>query len=467
MVNKVDKDDKISKSSAASIALWGIYYGFAMLFGTWFAFYDSYGLPTAAWNFITIQHVLILISAFVTGLLLRGRALKTAGRIASALLCLLLLLATVISELASNPIYAAALGITFGVMCYDVLYLFAFSLTPREKLLACVISNALLCAIGFIPAAYGRQSKEFFITVTVFAFITALTGIFAKPAYDRTPYAARPPKLSRALKGTIILGLVGGIFSTGGVIISMNTLTAGGLAHAHYCFYGAGLIAAVIYYVIGRFTKEPLILGLNLTFACTVIGVLGTLLGDEIWRSVAAASCGAAFVMGMLSVYSGVGELAARFKNRKYLVIAVAIIGVAGGAGAPVLLNFSLLTFGKIAAVIAAAISAAAMLTLLVSSPFIYGKLMLRVPEEKESAGDADASGQKAAEEKPDITEALRGYGLSKRELEAALLLLKGMTIQQIATELNIRYSTVNTYCTAIYRKCGINSRTELILKFK
>jgi DNA-binding CsgD family transcriptional regulator len=58
-------------------------------------------------------------------------------------------------------------------------------------------------------------------------------------------------------------------------------------------------------------------------------------------------------------------------------------------------------------------------------------------------------------------------YALSKREAEVCDLLLHGYTLRQISAILPIAYSTVNTYCTSAYRKLGINSRTELLLKFK
>jgi len=58
-------------------------------------------------------------------------------------------------------------------------------------------------------------------------------------------------------------------------------------------------------------------------------------------------------------------------------------------------------------------------------------------------------------------------YRLSKREAEVCDLLLQGYTLRQISAILSIAYSTVNTYCTSAYRKLGINSRTELLLKFK
>lgn len=58
-------------------------------------------------------------------------------------------------------------------------------------------------------------------------------------------------------------------------------------------------------------------------------------------------------------------------------------------------------------------------------------------------------------------------HDLSKRETEVCKLLLQGYTLRQISGILSIAYPTVNTYCTSVYRKLGINSRAELLLMFK
>ena len=55
---------------------------------------------------------------------------------------------------------------------------------------------------------------------------------------------------------------------------------------------------------------------------------------------------------------------------------------------------------------------------------------------------------------------------LSPREKQVVLLLLKGMTLRQVAPELGLTVSTVATYSKAIYKKLGINSRAELFLLF-
>ncbi len=60
----------------------------------------------------------------------------------------------------------------------------------------------------------------------------------------------------------------------------------------------------------------------------------------------------------------------------------------------------------------------------------------------------------------------IENTNLSPREQQVVHLLLRGMTLRQIAPELGLTASTVATYSKTIYKKLGINSRAELFLLF-
>jgi len=47
-----------------------------------------------------------------------------------------------------------------------------------------------------------------------------------------------------------------------------------------------------------------------------------------------------------------------------------------------------------------------------------------------------------------------------------AALLLRGMTMRQVSADLGISESTVHGYCRTLYKRLGINSRTELLVRF-
>jgi DNA-binding CsgD family transcriptional regulator len=63
-------------------------------------------------------------------------------------------------------------------------------------------------------------------------------------------------------------------------------------------------------------------------------------------------------------------------------------------------------------------------------------------------------------------TDRFEQYGLSPREKEVLALLLSANTLRMIAGHLGISQGTVNTYAASLYRKIGVNSKTELFLKF-
>ena len=56
---------------------------------------------------------------------------------------------------------------------------------------------------------------------------------------------------------------------------------------------------------------------------------------------------------------------------------------------------------------------------------------------------------------------------LSKREFEVFGQLLTDKTQVQIAGELYVTYSSVHFHCKNIYRKLNINSRRQLLIKYR
>lgn len=65
------------------------------------------------------------------------------------------------------------------------------------------------------------------------------------------------------------------------------------------------------------------------------------------------------------------------------------------------------------------------------------------------------------------VTEGEQTLGLTPRELDVFRLLLEGYTLQETANQLGVKYSTANTHMTAIYKKLDVNSRAELIIRYR
>ena len=57
--------------------------------------------------------------------------------------------------------------------------------------------------------------------------------------------------------------------------------------------------------------------------------------------------------------------------------------------------------------------------------------------------------------------------GLSTRELEVFEHLLSDKSLQQIADDLYITYSSVHFHCKNIYRKLGVANRKQILIKYK
>jgi len=57
--------------------------------------------------------------------------------------------------------------------------------------------------------------------------------------------------------------------------------------------------------------------------------------------------------------------------------------------------------------------------------------------------------------------------GLSARELEVFEQLLSAKSLQEIANELFITYSSVHFHCKNVYRKLGVANRKEILIKYK
>lgn len=56
---------------------------------------------------------------------------------------------------------------------------------------------------------------------------------------------------------------------------------------------------------------------------------------------------------------------------------------------------------------------------------------------------------------------------LTTREADVFRLLVEGYTLKECAQKLEIKYSTINTHMTSIYKKLNVKSRAELIIRYR
>jgi len=76
------------------------------------------------------------------------------------------------------------------------------------------------------------------------------------------------------------------------------------------------------------------------------------------------------------------------------------------------------------------------------------------------------ASGRASGEFLHIMVQQMREWGLTESELEIATMLVKGLTIQEIAGIRMTKTGTIKSQCNAVYRKANVSSRSELAAFF-
>lgn len=61
------------------------------------------------------------------------------------------------------------------------------------------------------------------------------------------------------------------------------------------------------------------------------------------------------------------------------------------------------------------------------------------------------------------LEDLFREWGLTSSERDVAILMLKGLSVSEIGDLRQTRPGTVKAQCAAIYRKAGVNSRSQLL----
>ena len=98
----------------------------------------------------------------------------------------------------------------------------------------------------------------------------------------------------------------------------------------------------------------------------------------------------------------------------------------------------------------------------------MFDKLKKILIPDKNSSEDVDEVHFNGMRE-PDIdNERLEKVSrLTPREYQLYLLLLEGYSLRECADRLNVKYPTANTHMTSTYKKLGIKTRAELIIKYR
>jgi DNA-binding CsgD family transcriptional regulator len=223
-------------------------------------------------------------------------------------------------------------------------------------------------------------------------------------------------------------------------------------------FYFIGILVglAVTLFLQTRLSMNICIM-LNLSFAFLAIGLLIDIIQIQYpdVGLVSAICFGIAYSIGIVNIYYLAGLMIKKFKSIYFYLVGFLLSSLCYLAA-----TIFVKVFGQsemmVPPILITFISSCLVILFFSLSPFFIK--MLYSGEWIDDSYREDISHCSRLEAK------LKDYKLTPAEMEVCLLLLDGYTLRQVSGLLSKAYSTINTYCTSIYRKLNINSRTELLL---
>lgn len=224
-------------------------------------------------------------------------------------------------------------------------------------------------------------------------------------------------------------------------------------------YHVAGVsLGIVITIVLQQFVRINICHVLNFSFATLAMGfAINVLAYSTEWFLLSTFLFGVSYGAGFISIYYIIGIIAKKSQNLtffKIVILSFASFFIFGVLLLSLLKNVDSQFLFSITALFATAI----VLLIFTLTPF-FTKILYNA-DWTEDLHRLDVTHVNK------LTARLSELMLSPKEIQVCNLLLDGYTLRQTSAILNISYSTVNTYCTSIYRKLDINSRTELLVMF-
>lgn len=452
----------LRKHTLPYIFIWVVYYAWVVAFATWWT-----ASPLTQNVFGTelrsLMHAVNLLSSAVFVFIIRKHWFVKTARVGAVLIIAGMSLFLFVPNAHVQLVSAVVIAIFVGLVNISILMPFVFTLNNTEKLYAVVGSNALISLISLFQEGNAgnnlQSNNDLLLSFAIVVIALSATLFFKRSSVtpDAAAKTADEPKIQPRVYLTLVLNCVFAILCKGAGKGVLNIAAVNSNAPVLMWYYIGGLAGCLLYIAIYVFSKKSIHLAWNITFGCLAMGLLFNAFTVQApgLAVTFAILFGIGNTIGMTNVYYILGVIGKKYNSMRYLRLSILFIGICGGVSGVAVGNIitNINTIG-ISLVFSVA-SMAVMLLFLILSPVLASA----------HYGDEWATDSKNIE--IDNEKLFRKYQLSKRELEVCKLLLQGYTLRQISGILSIAYSTVNTYCTGVYRKLGINSRTELLLLFK
>lgn len=305
------------------------------------------------------------------------------------------------------------------------------------------------------------SSNQFMLhPINILIFFIMITLAFST-YYIKTHAHTVPSfqKVKAPIKAYSLMPVIYIVFALNDVIAPATLQQMSGLDKSQIeCFYFMGILIgiAVVLLLQTRFSMNICIM-LNLSFAFLTVGFVVDIVRMQYpdVGLVAAFCFGVAYSIGIINIYYLAGFMIKKFQSIYFYrtgfllssicyLVSFILVKISGQSDKPV------------SSILMALVSICIIILFFILSPFFIK--MLYSGEWIDDAYRGDISQCSRLEAK------LKDYKLTPAEIEVCRLLLDGYTLRQISGMQSKAYATINTYCTSIYRKLNINSRTELFL---
>ncbi|NMC57718.1 MAG: helix-turn-helix transcriptional regulator [Eubacteriaceae bacterium] len=381
----------------------------------------------------------------------------------TAIFCFVLLRFTPAGLVSESILFvgSACMGHIFASSCYS----FFMILNNAEKfysmLLAVFIPKLFLLIKPVLNKPHVQVDISniiIFILLFVLLVCTFLYRNNVDKISDKTNIT--PPKNAYALMALIfvVLALNDVIAPT---VISV-TLTKFNISFE--LFYFLGITFGIIFVLLfQRLLRLELYSILNLSFALAALGFISGALSiiNSVYGVLSFVFFGLSYSLGIVNIYYLAGFMAKKFQSGTFyktvilLYSAYYFLSILTAQQ----LNNHPINYINDTVVLFAFISVIILIIFLALTPYFI--MTVSSKEWMDDTYRIDITHETR------LTAKLYDYKLSPREIETCQKLLVGYTLKQIAAIMGISFSTVNTYCTSIYKKLSINSRAELMVLLK
>lgn len=454
----------LRKNNLPYIFIWIVYYAWVIVFATWWTASplteNVFGMGLR-----NLLHSLNLVSSALFIFIIKKEHFVKIARIGALMIIIGMGLFIGIQNAHIQLISAIIIGISLGCVNASILIPFVFVLNNTEKLYSVIGSNFLINLLSLFQESNKgdtlQGSKDMIFSLFILLISLSATLFFKENCILKEHDDERTKKLdfNRRIYLTLFFNCVFAILCKGAGKGVLNITAGSSQIPVLIWYYIGGLVACFIYILIYAFSKRSIHLAWNITFASLAMGLLCNAFSIYFKKQAVgfAVLLGIGSTIGMINMYYILGVIGKKYNSMRYIRLSILFIGICGGVSGVVVGNLinRINTFEI--SIVTSIISTAVMMLLLIMSPLFaqihFGFEWARDSEKMEINNDNNCIFKK--------------YQLSKREEEVCKLLLQGYTLRQISAMLSIAYPTVNTYCTSLYRKLEINSRTELLILFK